>query len=130
MDIVYFSTTSENTTRFVQSLGLEVPTYRIPLHKKDDPLLVSEPFVLIIPSYGGHQGERAVLPQIVRFLNVEQNRHLLSGVICCGNTNFGNSYCRAGYEIAAKCQVPLLKKVELFGTPEEVESTRRLIEQL
>ncbi len=48
--IVYFSSRSENTHRFVQRLGL--PAVRIPLNEREH-LRVDEPYILIVPSYGG-----------------------------------------------------------------------------
>ena len=44
-DLVYFSSVSGNTHRFIEKLGR--PALRIPLHASDDPLLVDEPFVLV-----------------------------------------------------------------------------------
>ena len=49
--LVYFSSASENTHRFVQRLGL--PATRIPLHDRDGTFEVDEPYVLILPTYGG-----------------------------------------------------------------------------
>jgi len=131
MDVVYYSSVSGNTKRFVESLDLEnSEVHRIPLRKADALLEVTKPFVLIIPSYGGEAGERPVLPPIIRFLNNPANRALIVGVVCCGNTNFGATYCKAGIEVAAKCKVPLLAKVEIFGTPEQVSDVKSIIEHL
>ncbi|WP_317472711.1 class Ib ribonucleoside-diphosphate reductase assembly flavoprotein NrdI, partial [Cronobacter sakazakii] len=46
--LVYFSSVSENTHRFVQKLG--VPATRIPLRGDIE---VDDPYVLIVPTYGG-----------------------------------------------------------------------------
>ena len=116
--LIYFSSTSENTSRFVSKLGREVA--RIPLFAKDAPLLATRPFVLVVPTYGGTGGEGSVPKQVIRFLNNPQNRKLLRGVIGAGNTNFGDNYCLAADIIAAKCQVPHLYRFELMGTPEDV----------
>ncbi len=116
--VVYFSSTSENTKRFVEKLGL--PAKRIPLYSKDEPLTVDEPYVLILPTYGGGNGEGAVPKQVIRFLNEEKNRKLLRGVIGSGNTNFGKAYGLAGDIVARKCHVPHLYRFELFGTPDDV----------
>ncbi|WP_424447688.1 class Ib ribonucleoside-diphosphate reductase assembly flavoprotein NrdI [Microbacterium arborescens] len=121
--LVYFSSVSGNTARFIDKLGL--PALRIPLHSSPTPFVVTEPFVLVTPTYGGGQGrgeEKGAVPkQVVRFLNDERNRTLLRGAISTGNTNFGESYGLAGDIISRKCSVPHLDKVELFGTPEDVE---------
>jgi protein involved in ribonucleotide reduction len=117
-ELVYFSSTSENTRRFVEKLGL--PAVRIPLYARDEPLRVEEPYVLCIPTYGGGAINGAVPKQVIRFLNDENNRSLIRGVIGVGNTNFGEAYCLAGDIIAAKCKVPHLYRLEVFGTPDDV----------
>ena len=45
---------------------------------------------------------------------------MLRGVIAGGNTNFGEAFGVAGDIIAAKCEVPMLYRFELFGTEEDV----------
>jgi protein involved in ribonucleotide reduction len=116
--LIYFSSTSENTSRFVAKLGIDAA--RIPLQAKDAPLLASRPYVLVVPTYGGTGGEGSVPKQVIRFLNDPQNRQLIRGVIGAGNTNFGDNYCMAADIIAAKCKVPRLYRFELMGTPEDV----------
>lgn len=129
--IVYFSSLSGNTARFVSKLGLRAK--RIPLLRTEPRLLVDEPFVLITPTYGGGQGrgeERGAVPkQVIRFLNEPQNRNLIRGVIAAGNTNFGDAFCLAGEIISRKCQVPHLYRFELFGTPDDVERVLDGLEQ-
>jgi protein involved in ribonucleotide reduction len=125
--LVYFSSISGNTARFVEKLGL--PARRIPLHSGPHspapPLHVDEPFVLVTPTYGGGQGrgqERGAVPkQVIRFLNDEDNRKWIRGVISAGNTNFGESYCLAGEIISRKCHVPHLYRLEIFGTQDDVD---------
>ncbi|MFT4088818.1 MAG: class Ib ribonucleoside-diphosphate reductase assembly flavoprotein NrdI [Gordonia sp. (in: high G+C Gram-positive bacteria)] len=131
--IVYFSSVSENTHRFVEKLG--VRSVRIPLIDRTASLRVDEPYVLICPTYGGgkvshngqveaHAGGGFVPKQVIRFLNVEDNRNLLRGVIAAGNTNFGAEFCMAGDIVSAKCQVPYLYRFELMGTTDDVERVR------
>jgi protein involved in ribonucleotide reduction len=117
--LIYFSSISDNTHRFVQKLGVEAA--RLPLLTRDDTLLAEVPYVLVLPTYGGETGHGAVPKQVIKFLNVEQNRSLIAGVIAAGNTNFGETYCLAGDIIAAKCKVPLLYRFELMGTSEDVD---------
>ncbi|MCY7288630.1 MAG: class Ib ribonucleoside-diphosphate reductase assembly flavoprotein NrdI [Cryobacterium sp.] len=117
-DIVYFSSTSGNTHRFIEKLGR--PAARIPIYARDEPLQVSDPYVLVVPTYGGGDNMGAVPKQVIKFLNDEQNRSLIRGVIGAGNTNFGVAYCLAGDIIAQKCKVPHMFRFEVFGTPDDV----------
>ena len=116
--LIYFSSASDNTHRFVRKLGID--SARLPLFTADPTLLATEPYVLLIPTYGGVSGKGAVPRQVIKFLNVETNRRLLRGVIGAGNTNFGDTYCLAADVIAAKCRVPVLYRFELMGTPDDV----------
>ena len=117
--LVYFSSVSGNTARFVEKLGL--PGRRIPLYRNDEQIVIDEPYVLVTPTYGGGEQKGAVPKQVIRFLNDEHNRSLIRGVISAGNTNFGEAYCLAGEIISRKCHVPHLYRLELFGTPEDVD---------
>jgi protein involved in ribonucleotide reduction len=124
--LVYFSSVSENTHRFVQKLGM--PAIRIPVHGRIE---VDEPFVLILPTYGGGRangpdpdGGGYVPKQVIAFLNNPHNRSLIRGVIAAGNTNFGAEFCYAGNVVSRKCNVPYLYRFELMGTAEDVEAVR------
>lgn len=124
--LIYFSSASENTHRFVQKLG--IPAARIPLFTRDETLLAQEPFVLVLPTYGGETGHGSVPKQVIKFLNVKSNRELIRGVIGAGNTNFGETYCLAGDIISAKCNVPHLYRFELMGTSDDVERVHQGLE--
>ena len=124
--LVYFSSVSENTHRFVQKLGQ--PAIRIPLKGAIE---VQDPYVLILPTYGGGRAngpdpeDGSYVPkQVIAFLNNEHNRSLLRGVIAAGNTNFGAEFCYAGNVVSGKCGVPFLYRFELMGTTEDVEAVR------
>lgn len=121
--LVYFSSSSENTHRFVGRTGL--PAIRIPTDRQPEKLRVDTPYILVVPSYGGGSSKGAVPTQVIRFLNDEHNRSLIRGVIAAGNTNFGAAYCIAGEIISQKCQVPYLYRFELLGTPEDVAKVRQ-----
>ena len=125
--LVYFSSASENTHRFVRKLGL--PAQRIPLTAGEPPLAVTEPYVLVLPTYGSGKEGGAVPRQVVKFLNDQQNRSLIRGVIAAGNTNFGEAYCLAGAIVSQKCSVPYLYGFELLGTTEDVLRVREGLEQ-
>lgn len=116
--LIYFSSVSDNTHRFVTKLGLD--SARLPVLTSATTLLATEPYVLVLPTYGGETGHGAVPKQVIKFLNVPANRQLIRGVIGAGNTNFGETYCLAADVIAAKCQVPLLYRFELMGTSDDV----------
>lgn len=127
MLVVYFSSATGNTKRFVEKLGL--PSARIPLYRKDEPLIVNEPYCLVCPTYGGgasinHQNSRPVPPQVIRFLNNEHNRSLIRCVISGGNSNFGPDFGKAGDVISAKCKVPYVYRYELLGNDEDVRLCR------
>ncbi|WP_421083090.1 class Ib ribonucleoside-diphosphate reductase assembly flavoprotein NrdI [Rothia nasimurium] len=125
--IVYFSSVSENTHRFVQKTGIK--NLRLPLRTSEEPPQVSQPYVLCVPSYGRPGGAGSVPPQAIKFLNNPANRALLKGVIGAGNTNFGELFCVAADKIAAKCHVPVLYKFELMGTEEDVETVQEGIKE-
>lgn len=127
MNIVYFSSVSENTKRFVDKL--ELPSVRIPLRKTDGSLIVSDPYVLVIPTYGGGNEKANVPKQVIKFLNIEENRKRMVAVVGTGNTNFHDTYCRAADIVAYKCSVPLIGRVELLGTPEDVEQIKERIQE-
>ena len=124
--LVYFSSTSENTHRFVSKLGF--PTARIPLRRTDPPLTVGKEYVLVVPTYGGGSIKGAVPKQVIAFLNNPDNRALCRGVIASGNTNFGQAYCLAGDIIASKLGVPFLYRYELLGTPTDVARVKEGLE--
>ena len=123
---MYFSSTSENTHRFVGKLGFR--SARIPLRPKEAPLAVDEEYVLLVPTYGGGSVKGAVPKQVIKFLNDSHNRSLCRGVISSGNTNFGEAYCLAGDIIASKLNVPLLYRYELLGTPTDVARVKEGLE--
>ena len=124
--LVYFSSASENTHRFVGKLGFR--GVRIPLRRRDEPLTVDEEYVLVVPTYGGGSVKGAVPKQVITFLNDPRNRSLCRGVIASGNTNFGQAYCLAGDIIASKLGVPFLYRYELLGTPTDVVRVRQGLE--
>lgn len=122
--LVYFSSRSENTHRFVGKLG--VRSTRIPFGES---IVVEEPYVLVVPTYCGTGGKGAVPKQVIRFLNDPGNRSFICGVIAAGNSNFGETYGLAGDVISKKCGVPFLYRFELLGTAEDVANVRQRLER-
>ena len=95
----------------------------------EDTLVVQEPYVLCVPTYGKPEGAGNVPPQVVKFLNVEENRRNMVGVIGAGNTNFGPLFGIAADIVSAKCDVPVLFKFELMGTPSDVDKVNEGLEE-
>jgi protein involved in ribonucleotide reduction len=129
IDIVYFSNYSGNTKKFVERLG-ENEAIRIPIDGSDRSITVDRPYVLLVPTYGGGEGRAAIPRQVRSFLNVRENRALLRGVIGFGNTNFGEHFCRAADLISAKTGVPVIARVEIFGTEDNVNAVKERLNLL
>ena len=130
IDIVYFSNHSGNTQRFVERLMNEDSAIRIPISRTDHSITVDQPYVLMVPTYGGGEGRAAIPRQVRAFLNVRENRALLRGVVGFGNTNFGEHFCKAADLISAKTGVPVIAKVEIFGTDQDIEKVRERLRLL
>lgn len=120
--VVFFSSTSGNTARFVARLGL--PALRIPIRPAEPMPAIEAPFVLICPTYSDGQGRGAVPKQVIRFLNDPRRRALLQGVIGAGNRNFGATFALSARVIADKCTVPVLWRFELAGTDTDIQKVR------
>jgi protein involved in ribonucleotide reduction len=129
MEIVYFSNYSGNTKRFVEKISdsaIQIPITWDP----ESPLIVDKDFVLFVPTYGGGSETHSVPRQVVKFLNIEQNREHLAGIVGFGNTNFGENYCKAAEIIATKTGAPILYRVEITGTQEDVLEVKKRMETL
>lgn len=125
--LVYFSSGSGNTARFVTRLGL--PACRIPISPKDAMPAPEQPYVLICPTYADGDGRGAVPKQVIRFLNDPDRRGLIRGVIAAGNRNFGATYALAGRVVAGKCKVPVLYSFELAGDDNDISRVRAGLEK-
>lgn len=115
LDIIYYSNRSKNTERFVKKLGHDNSFHVL---EKD---IADRRYILFVPTYGGGDEEYAVPKAVTRFLSNPDNARLLVAVVGFGNRNFGADFCKAAHLIAEEFGVPILGKVELFGTPEDVE---------
>jgi protein involved in ribonucleotide reduction len=123
IQIVYFSNYSENTKRFVEKL--DNSAIRIPITwDQDNPVTLEREYVLMVPTYGGGSEKSAIPKQVRKFLNIPTNRELLRGVVGFGNTNFGEHFCKAADLISQKAGVPVVAKVEIFGTEDDVNKVK------
>ena len=129
MDIVYFSSVSGQTHKFVGKLD-GYTAYRLPLRKTDPEVHVSAPYVLVTPTYGAGRGHKSVPPQVIQFLNDSTNRSLLRGVVAGGNRNYGAYFGHAADVISEKCEVPILGKFEITGFPGDAETIMNRIENI
>ena len=106
MKLVYFSVTGQ-TRRFVGKTSL--PHVEILL---DDDLEMSEPFLLITPSYAEESPTVSksidVMNPVFDFMAYNENYKLCRGIIGTGNRNFAGIYIFTAKELSAKYQIPLL----------------------
>lgn len=115
----------------MEKLDGNFDTIRIPISwVESEPLIVSTPYVLFVPTYGGGSESSAVPRQVKKFLNIQENRDRLIGIVGFGNTNFGEHYCKAADVISAKTGVPVIARVEIFGTNEDVTKVTERMESL
>lgn len=121
--IVFFSGKTGNTKKFIERIGDRHQSVSIK-HR------VEEPFILFTSTYADAQGRRPVPTPVITFLNNEENRKNLLGVVCGGNKNFGEYYGIAADVISQKCKVPIIMKFELTGTDEEVNLYKQKVQEL
>ncbi|MBH9580097.1 class Ib ribonucleoside-diphosphate reductase assembly flavoprotein NrdI [Staphylococcus felis] len=116
IDVFYFSKTG-NTESFAKRLSTDCLSIT---DKESD-----NQFILLTPTYFFGQVPEEVDDWLSR------NELKLIGVIGFGNRNWGSKYFgRAADIISESFGVPVLAKVELRGTDEDVESVDRIIESL
>ncbi|NTF17278.1 class Ib ribonucleoside-diphosphate reductase assembly flavoprotein NrdI [Agrobacterium rubi] len=120
--LVYFSSQTGNTHHLIEKTG--IGAHRIPISPKDGALIVDEPFVLVVPTYGASDGRGAIPKQVLSFLETGDHENLIRGVIGGGNMNFGATYCLAARKISEKYRVPVLYKFELRGTSTDADKIR------
>jgi protein involved in ribonucleotide reduction len=129
IDLVYFSNYSGNTKRFVERLNGNA--IRIPIDTSSfGNIVMDREYVLFVPTYGGGSEKSAIPRQVRHFLNNVTNRNLLRGVVGFGNTNFGEHFCKAADMISQKTGVPIIGRVEIFGTDEDVIRIKERLELL
>lgn len=124
--LVYFSSRSGNTARFVARLGR--PSLRLAeIGPAADP---PGAFVLVCPTYADGAGRGAVPKAVIAYLNDPRRRALLRGVIGAGNRSFGATFALAGRIVAEKCAVPLLYRFELAGTDTDMARVQDGLDRL
>lgn len=104
---VAFYSMSGNTRSFVEKLDVE----SIDIMEKPS---VNESFILLTPTYFFGQ----VPDEVGSWLM--DNGSNMRGVISFGNRNWGSNFAKAGDIISESYGVPLLDKVEMRGTDDDV----------
>ena len=107
--IVYWSSNSGGTRRVAEALNtdtVELADYH-----------GTSPYVLLSPTYDQPRGGFTPKP-VQQFL--EEYAHLMVGVIGSGNRNFGEKYCQAAYDISKQFNVPVLWRIEIMGSQEDL----------
>lgn len=120
MKLVYFTVTGQ-TRRFIKKLDL--PAYEI---EPANPFFeINEPFILVVPTY-----DSDITEVVNDFLDYKSNRDNLKGVAGGGNRNFAELFVYTAKDIARDYHVPMLFAFEFSGTNEDVESFKKVVNQL
>lgn len=106
MRIVYASLTG-NVRRLAAKLDANAIDHTSVAH-------VGEPFVFITYTIGFGDVPAGV------FAWLDANRNNLRGIVASGNRNWGANFAKAGDTLAERYNTPLLRKVELAGTPADI----------
>lgn len=119
MKIVYASRTGN--TEYLVTEGLKIDD-ALKIEEGDE--IVNEPYVLFVYTDIG----ASVPYEAQAFL--ENNSANLRGVIGCGDRNYGENFCKAGYTVAEQYKVPLLYTIDTTGTEEDYEAIKKILENL
>ena len=107
--IVYWSSNSGGTKRVAEALATDT----VELAGYDG----ASPYVLACPTYDQPRGGFTPKP-VQTFL--DKHAHLMVGVIGSGNRNFGEKYCQAAHDISKQFNVPVLWRIEIMGSQEDL----------
>ena len=107
--IVYWSSNSGGTKRVAEALDTDT----VELAGYDG----VSPYVLMTPTYDQPRGGFTPRP-VQTFL--DKHAHLMVGVLGLGNRNFGEKYCQAAHDISKQFNVPVLWRIEIMGSQEDL----------
>lgn len=128
VDVVFFSSVTGNTARFVEKLNIDTSKKHQIALRGENEIRINQPYIIITPTYGDGDGKGMVPHQVKKFL--KENHDWLIGVISSGNINFGREFGLAGDLISYKFKVPLLHKFEIAGTPEDIQKVQTILQEL
>lgn len=107
--IVYWSSNSGGTKRVAEALNTDT----VELAGHDG----VSPYVLMCPTYDRTRGGFTPKP-VQTFL--EEYAHLMVGVIGLGNRSFGDKFCMGAHDISKQFNVPVLWRIEIMGSQEDL----------
>lgn len=107
--IVYWSSNSGGTKRVAEALATDT----VELNDYDG----TSPYVLMTPTYDQPRGGFTPKP-VQQFL--EEHAANMVGVLGLGNRNFGEKYCQAAHDISKQLNVPVLWRIEIMGSQEDL----------
>ena len=107
--IVYWSSNSGGTRRVAEAIN----TNTVELSDYDG----TSPYVLACPTYDQPRGGFTPKP-VQQFL--KEHAHFMVGVLGLGNRNFGEKYCQAAIDISKQFNVPVLWRIEIMGSQEDL----------
>ena len=110
-----FASRTGNVEEIISSLGIDA------LRINDGSESIDEPYILF--TYTDGYGD--VPAEVENFLMA--NGTLIQGVVCSGDTNYGDEYCQAADKISEDYGCEILYKVENSGTPEDIENIKKAI---
>lgn len=83
-------------------------------------------FVFMFPTYGSPRTGNHVPRGVKKFLAEHGDR--MVGVVGFGNSIFGPEFCAGAAKVAERWDVPLLAKVDLVPTGEQVRTINKFME--
>ena len=107
--IVYWSSNSGGTRRVAEALATDT----VELADYDG----ASPYVLMTPTYDQPRGGFTPKP-VQQFL--EERAHLMVGVLGLGNRSFGDKFCMGAHDISKQFNVPVLWRIEIMGSQEDL----------
>lgn len=115
--MIAFASRTGNVRYIVSKLSL-------PAVEINDQSEISEPFLLFTYT----DGLGAVPPHVRQFM--DKNGANCYGVVVSGNSNFGSqNFGRAGEIISTEWSIPLVRKLEMRGFPEDYAAIQHYYEQ-
>jgi protein involved in ribonucleotide reduction len=99
---------------------------KLPSSELKEGLVINDPYLLF--TYTDGLGE--VPKKVNDFLSIKNNQVNLKGIIVTGNVNFGDMFCFAADVISKEFHIPIIRKIDLRGTKQDVEEITKQYNKL